>query len=187
MNCDILSLGPTQFSVGIYEIKFKLECIASFGKKELKSWMKDHEIPCVLGPQKKLYMIDHHHFAAACYHAGMKTVPCRVIADESKSSQPKFWKKMRKEKWVYLFDKVGEGPHDPAFLPYDIRFMADDLYRSLAWELREAGLKDNLDRPFIEFYWAEVLRKHMKKDVTHENYKEAKTQALKLAKKLFRS
>jgi hypothetical protein len=40
---------------------------------------------------------------------------------------------------VYPYCQFGEGPRKPLYLPRDIRGLADDPYRSLAWFVRKAG------------------------------------------------
>ena len=58
----------------------------------------------------------------------------------------------------HLLDQFGLGPHEPRLLPEDIRGLADDPYRSLAWALRHAGAYEKTDLAFSEFKWADFLR-----------------------------
>jgi hypothetical protein len=44
-------------------------------------------------------------------------------------------------------------------LPNDIRGLADDPYRSLAWLVRKEGGYLNSDEPFAEYKWANLFRR----------------------------
>src|SRR5476651_713504 len=85
-------------------------------------------------------------------HAGRSTP--RIAAA---SRILEFWKQLQSEGWIYLHDQFGKGPHAPELLPVDIRGMADDPFRSLAWELRQVKGYTKVDRPFCEFSWANFL------------------------------
>lgn len=50
-----------------------------------------------------------------------------------------FFGKLEEKGWLHRYDKFGRGPHDPEHLPENVRCLADDPYRSLAWMLRDAG------------------------------------------------
>ena len=71
----------------------------------------------------------------------------------------RFWKWMFKTRNAYPFCQFGEGPRKAIYLPKDIRGLADDPYRSLAWFVRKAGAFENSDRNFAEFKWANFFRK----------------------------
>jgi hypothetical protein len=158
----VLSLKPTQFAVGILEVEFKAHELAEMPSKKRKALVESKPIPVVISPFKELCIIDHHHFLFACFHAGVKEVKIEVVADysDSKLSYSRFWKKMRKKKYAYLYDQFGEGPRNPLYLPDDIRGMADDPYRSLAWIIRKEGAFSNSDETFSEFQWADFFREH---------------------------
>lgn len=154
----LLDLRPTQFVLGMNEVKSKNIKIAHFTKKELSIYCKDHKIPIVIGPKGELYMIDHHHFVRACWEQKVNNYEIKIIKDLSHKSEKDFWNFMIQEGWVYLSDQFGLGPHSPLSLPEDIRGLADDPFRSLVWELIELGviIKDKI--PFFEFQWATYLR-----------------------------
>ena len=156
----VLSLKPTQFAVGMLEVDEKIELVRSFDKKQLREYIDENPVPVVVSPQGDLYIVDHHHFLAVCYHVGIKKVRVDVTKDLSKSkmSYARFWKWMWKSRNAYPYCQFGEGPRKALYLPRDVRGLADDPYRSLAWFVRKAGAFENSDRNFAEFKWANFFR-----------------------------
>ena len=156
----VLSLKPTQFAVGMLEVEEKIDIVRSYRKKKRREFLDDNPVPVVVGPDGGLYIIDHHHFLAVCYHLGIEKVRVRVMRDLSKTrmSYTQFWKWMFKTRNAYPFCQFGEGPRKAIYLPKDIRGLADDPYRSLAWFVRKAGAFKNSDRNFAEFKWANFFR-----------------------------
>jgi hypothetical protein len=156
----ILDLKPTQFAVGMLEVDEKIEVVRTYNKKQLRAFIDEHSVPVVLGPDKNLYVVDHHHFLVVCYHLGLKKVRINVIKNLSKRNltYSQFWKWMFKSRRAYPFCQFGEGPRKALYLPKDIRGLADDPYRSIAWFVRQAGAFENSDRNFAEFKWANFFR-----------------------------
>ena len=184
MKTDVLAFRPTQFVIGMHEVENKINKIRKFSNDDLKEWIQKHTVPSVIGPNGAFYMIDHHHFVSACYHARVDRVVADVVADKSSLKLDDFWKFMKQKEWVYLRDQFGGGPHDPRFLPSDVRGMGEDIYRSLAWELRDAGVIEKVQKPYSEFKWAEALRSELKIDLHAETYEQATHRSIEFAKKL---
>src|SRR5665213_2338746 len=136
---QILKLRPTQVCFGLEEINNKLKKMKRMKTKGLNKYLKAHIVPLVIGPNKKLYLIDHHHFARACWEIGYKHVLTKVVADFSKVSLRLFWEMMLENKWVYPYDQHGEAVSMMYHLPENVKGLADDPYRSLAWMVREEG------------------------------------------------
>jgi hypothetical protein len=157
----ILNLRPTQFAVGMLEVDEKINLVRKYGKKQLQVYIDDNPVPVVAGPDKNLYVVDHHHFLVVCYHLGVKKVRIDIVKDLSKREMTyaQFWKWMFKSRHAYPFCQFGEGPRKALYLPKDIRGLADDPYRSIAWFVRKAGAFENSDRNFAEFKWANFFRK----------------------------
>ncbi len=158
----ILSLKPTQFAVGMLEVDEKIKVVATYSKKDLKKFVREAPVPVVRGPNGDLYIVDRHHFLVVCYHFAIKKVPVEIIKDhyESKMSYSEFWKWMNNNRSTYPFCQFGEGPRKEFYLPKDIRGLADDPYRSLAWFVRKAGAFENSDKNFAEFKWANFFRSY---------------------------
>ena len=181
---DVLKLRPTQFSLGLEEVDSKVQKLLKMTPKELKKHQDSKTIPVVLGPNKEPFMVDHHHAARACWEVGIKKVKVVVIADFSNMSVNKFWRAMVERKWVYLHDQFGtfrSFQHD--MLPHDIRGLADDPYRSLAWAVKEAGGFPKSDIPFFEFAWANLFRNKIEPKLVRNNFELATRKAIRLAKK----
>jgi hypothetical protein len=179
-----LDLKPTQFAVGMLEIDEKIALVKKFSKKELKEYIRSTPVPVVISPQGDLFIVDHHHFLCVCYHIGVEKVRVTVIKDFSKSNMTyvQFWKWMFKTRSAYPFCQFGEGPRKALYLPRDIRGLADDPYRSIAWYVRKAGGFDNSDRNFAEFTWANFFRERGLLDKNGlQNMQQALVAAVKLA------
>jgi len=180
---DILDLRPTQFVLGMKEIEFKVNKITGFSPKALQKYCDEHEIPVIIGPGKQLYMIDHHHFARACWETKITGYHIKIIKDLSHLDEKAFWNRMIKKGWTYLHDQFGMGPHLPSALPTDIRCMADDPYRSLAWAvINEGGIK-KATIPFFEFEWAVFFRQNLSiRLFSKSDFRDAIKSAMKLAR-----
>ena len=155
-----LSLKPTQFALGLLEVEFKVVEMKAMKAKKLEKLVRESPVPVVVSPWKELCITNRHHFLFACWHAGVRRVRVEVVKDYSRSklTYHGFWKKLAREKRAYLHDQFGEGPRSPLYLPIDIRGMADDPYRSLAWMVRKEGGFENSDLTFAEFHWADFFR-----------------------------
>ena len=156
----VLDLKPTQFAVGMLEIDEKIKVVQEYSKKKKKQFIKETPVPVILAPDKNLYVVDHHHFLSVCYQTGIKKVEVKIVKDlsHSKMNFSQFWKWMEKTRNAYPYCQFGEGPRKPFYLPRDIRGLADDPYRSLAWFVRKSGAFENSDKNFAEFQWANFFR-----------------------------
>jgi hypothetical protein len=155
-----LSLKPTQFAVGLLEVEYKVSEMKKLRRKKLQKLVRDTPIPVVVSPWTELCVVDHHHFLFACWHAGITKVRIEVVKDYSKTklSYHRFWQKMARSNFAYLYDQFGSGPQKALYLPMDVRGMADDPYRSLAWMVRKEGGYENSTKTFAEFQWADLFR-----------------------------
>jgi hypothetical protein len=158
---SLLELRPTQFVLGMREVEYKVGLLRKFSKHERENFCRAHVIPVVTGPGGEPFLIDHHHFARACWETGTDEFRVKVIKDCRKLKEKEFWNFMVRKGWIYLHDQFGLGPHPPSALPTDIRFLADDPYRSLAWEAIHKGWIRKEDLPFFEFQWAALFRRNM--------------------------
>lgn len=182
----LLSLKPTQFSMGVAEIERKVEELEKLGRKGIKQRLRENPIPVVISPHEHLYIIDHHHALYSYWCVGITKVPVKVLHDFSKSrlSFLEFWKEMAERNWAHLFDQFGDGPRSPLYLANDIRGLGDDPYRSLAWMVREQGGYEKSEEPFSEFRWASFFREHK---LLHQEGRRALLGCIKPAVKLARS
>ena len=178
----LLDLRPCQFVLGMKEVESKIKKMGQLNEKELRAYCDDHVIPLVRGPEHELYIIDHHHFARACWELKVESYSVHVIEDLTHLSDKDFWHKMIKNKWTYLQDQFGFGPHLPSALPADIRCLADDPFRSLVWTAIDAGAIKKQAIPFFEFQWAAFFRLSLDLRLhSKSNFKSAIKQAIELA------
>jgi len=169
-------LRPSQLVLGMIEVENKVKRIKAFTSKQLKKYLADHVVPLVK-IDKELYILDHHHFVRACWEAGIKKVAVKVVQKINKPKQSQL-------EWMYLVDQFGRKHNvaDHALLPLDVRGLADDPYRSLAWAVREAGGFDKVVIPFSEFKWANYFRGEISIQDLRSNFKGSVRVALKLCK-----
>lgn len=181
---DVMSLRPTQFCLGFIEIDEKISKIEKMKKEELQKYLDEKKVPVVVGPNNVHYMIDRHHLVRCCWELGIEKVVVNEIADLSHLSTEAFWEVMKTAKWCYLYDQFGNGPHSENLLPESIRTMSDDGFRSLAYFLRDDKVynKNSNKVPFIEFYWANYLRKKIK----FESGRDGMRRMMKTAKDLIK-
>lgn len=176
----ILDLRPTQFAVGMKEVETKVEKLKVLSGDALHDYLRDHPVPVVLSPDGGAYLTDHHHLVRAAWEADLHDVATKVMADLTHLTPGTFWGRMEKEGWTYLHDQFGKGPHSPELLPLDVRGLADDPFRSLAWALREKKGFNKSPVPFCEFRWSEFLRRHITGHPMKMGFHKALEEALKL-------
>lgn len=179
-------LRPTQFHVGMYEVKIKATEFDEMSKSERKKFLWKKPIQVVYGPNDEVYIVDGHHQARALLETGREYLWAEVLADYSELSEKEFYRRMKQRHWMFLFDYELNEERSPNELPHDLSAMRDDPYRSLAWLVRKKGGYKNLDIPFQEFFWAEFFRKHIpdlgKNPNTHAAMRRAMKTAYDLAK-----
>jgi hypothetical protein len=176
----ILDLRPTQMTVGMREVKEKRKRFREMGKKQSEMIGK-HMIPVVYGPDKRYYVVDHHHLARALHDEGVENILVTVIGDLRMVEADAFWGVMDNKRWVYPYDAKGERrPFKD--LPKTIKDLKDDPYRSLAGELRRAGGFAKDTTPFSEFLWADFLRRQVVRKTVEDNFAKAMEKALAVAK-----
>lgn len=178
---SILSLRPTQMTVGMKEVGEKRKRWREHKLKKRAKLLGTHMIPVVVGPDRKNYVIDHHHLARALHEEGEKNVLVSVVADLTMVDRKAFWVVLDNHRWVYPYDAKGER-RDYGDLPKDVTGLKDDPFRSLAGELRRAGGFAKDTTPFSEFLWADFLRRRMSRKTVDNDFEKAIAQALSLGK-----
>jgi hypothetical protein len=178
----ILSLHPTQMTVGLREVKEKRKRFRDKkSKRKQAESIGKHMIPVVTGPDGKHYIVDHHHLARALHEEGVKEVFVSVIADLTMVDRSAFWGVLDNKRWVYPYDAKGERrPFKD--IPGSVDELKDDPYRSLAGELRRAGGFAKDTTPFSEFLWADFLRRSVSRKLIDGDFPRALEKALALAK-----
>jgi hypothetical protein len=178
----ILSLRPTQMTVGMREVKEKRRRFREQASATKQAEMiGKHMIPVVFGPDERYYVVDHHHLARALHDEGIEDILVTVIGDLRMVQKDAFWNVMDNKRWVYPYDNKGERRPFKE-LPKSIRELKDDPFRSLAGELRRSGGFAKDTTPFSEFLWADFLRRQMARKLVEEDFDKAMEKALRLAK-----
>jgi hypothetical protein len=178
----ILSLRPTQMTVGMREVKEKRERWRGHqSKKKQAALLGKHMIPVVLGPDGRHYVVDHHHLARALHDEGVKDILVSVIADLTMVEPDAFWGVLDNRRWVYPYDAKGERRRFKD-IPKTVTDLKDDPFRSLAGELRRVGGYAKDTTPFSEFLWEDFLRRKISRKNVEENFAKAMEKALAMAK-----
>jgi hypothetical protein len=177
----ILELRPTQMTVGMREVKEKRKRFREQKTKRQREMIGQHMIPVVVGPDKRFYVVDHHHLARALHDEGIADILVTVIGDLTMVDRDAFWGVMDNKRWVYPYDAKGERRHFKD-LPKSMKELKDDPFRSLAGELRRAGGFAKDTTPFSEFLWADFLRRQMSRKLVEDNFAKAVERALEAAR-----
>ena len=169
----ILSLRPTQMTVGMREVKEKRKRWRDHkSKKKQAELLGTHMIPVVHGPDQRHYVIDHHHLARALHDEGVENVLVTVVADLTMVDRDAFWVVLDDRKWVYPYDAKGER-RQYREIPKTVVDLKDDPFRSLAGELRRVGGFAKDTTPFSEFLWADFLRRRLSRKSVEGDFEKA--------------
>ena len=182
----ILSLRPTQMTVGMIEVKEKRKRLREYWQehkstKKQGEFLGKHTIQVVLGPEKRHYVIDHHHLALALHEEGVKEILVTIISDLTMVDRDAFWGVLDNHRWVYPYDAKGER-RQFRDIPKTVADLKDDPFRSLAGELRRMGGFAKDTTPFSEFLWADFLRRRLTRKSVDANFGKSVEKALALAK-----
>jgi hypothetical protein len=195
-RCTVRLLHPTQMSVGMIQVKAKVDKLKKKEKDgKLFSYLakKKHREPVTIGPQGVLYITDHHHLAVALLNMGVDDTYCQIEDNRSDQTLDVFWAGMVHDGKARPWDEKGEK-HAPTAIPAGIGELRDDPYRSLAGAVRdECGFsldKDEKSESFVEFKWADFFRRTKRPEtgqpipaqLIQTNMKKAIKQAMELAK-----
>ncbi len=179
----ILSLRPTQMTVGMREVKEKRKRWREHkSKKKQEKLLGKHMIPVVLGPDGKYYVVDHHHLACALHDEGVMDILVTVIGDLTMVQRDAFWGVMdtTKDGSIRTMPRASAGHFRD--LPKSVTDLKDDPFRSLAGELRRVGGFAKDTTPFSEFLWADFLRRKMPRKSVEDDFEKAIEKALALGK-----
>jgi hypothetical protein len=178
---ELHRLHPTQITVGMIEVEDKRRKLESLGSHERRDFIAAHEIPGVWGPENKLYLIDHHHLARAASEAGLEKGVFAVEDDLSHLSDLSlFWSRMTSARWAHPIDEHGR-PQSCDDIPRHVLKLKDDVYRSLAGYVRDAGGYQKTPTAFAEFVWADFFRNRIKVGPNRDDFEHAVKKALQLA------
>lgn len=174
-------LRPTQITVGRKEVEDKRKRWKAQGIEKKMAFVEKHMVPVIVGPKDSYYILDHHHLSLALHEEGVKKVFVTVRADYSKLDKEAFWFVMDNLNLMHPFDENGRRqPYDA--IPKRVSGLIDDPYRSLAGSLRRAGGYAKADASYVEFLWADFLRRSITRKQIDADYEGALDRALQLAR-----
>lgn len=176
-------LHPTQAAVGMRAVERKQRNIEKRLAKpgRIDSYLAARPIPAVLGPGRRLYLIDHHHLALALARAEVGTACVEIIDDLARLARGAFWRRMEAQGTVHPYDETGRRIA-PSELPRSLPDLRHDHYRDLAWSVREADGFAKSTEPYAEFRWAAYFRERVSKRLIRSDYDAAVARATRLAR-----
>lgn len=183
----ILDLKPMQIPAGMLEVQQKARDVRDMKEKEAEAWLKDGSVPVLEDYKNRKRPVDHHHEARAAWEADRDEVYTHRYFDDEMHARIKalpreqYYAVTKAMGLFYDRDQFGAGPHDPNHLPEDVRGMADDPFRSVAWQVRKRGGYDKTATPFAEFMWAQFFRERVKTYPTKADFEQTVLEAMKLA------
>jgi hypothetical protein len=131
-------------------------------RKKLARYVEEHRVTVVRASDGGVYVMERHATLLGCWRVAVKRAPVTVETrlGSHRMSPRKFWRLMSRHHLTHLYDQFGAGPHDPLYLPADIRGLSDDPYRSLAWLAQRAEAFGKSKVAYYEYAWAQLLRRH---------------------------
>jgi len=177
----ILSLRPTQITVGMREVEDKSKRLREGKSRKIGKFLGDHMIPVVKGQKGRFYVIDHHHLALALHKERIRDILVTVVSDLSTLDMDAFWTFMDHHAWVHPYDLEGRR-RTYADIQKSVTELRDEPYRSLAGELRRLGGFAKDTTPLSEFLWADFLRRRIKRRRVEKDFNAAIERAMELAK-----
>jgi len=128
---------------------------------EIDDLAKKKEVPCIIGPDRQFYLIDHHHQSLAFLLNGNLKAYVNVIENWSRIQPEQFWPLMCSKNFCFssLADGTTIDPRDSRF-PHALNQCGDNPYRSLVWLLIKSKLIKEGTVPYFEFKVGEILSRH---------------------------
>jgi len=177
----IRKLRPTQMTLGLREVSERAEKMKKYSPEKFQKLLEDKAAPYVLGPGGDMYIVDHHHLARALLAIDQDEMRLGEQKDDLSHLPVKsFWLEMERRDFCWPID--ADGNRRPyAAIPVGIEDLTDNIWRSMARELRGKAYK-NLDTPFQEFMWGDYFRTFMSRRLIETSYKDAVDLAARLAR-----
>jgi hypothetical protein len=182
LEVPVHALHPTQITVGMIEVREKMRALAGMHVHEQQQYLSAHPMPAVRGADERLYITDHHHLARALWETGVERAFIVLEGELPTVTATHFWRTMVQKHWAHPINERGERrPYRE--IPRHVQKLRDDVYRSLAAYVREAGGFEKSPVPFAEFQWADWFRVRLTVGSTQEQF----IQAVAVGRRLARS
>eukprot|EP00729_Bicosta_minor_P006476 gene6476-256_t len=136
------TLRPTQASLGMLLVSCKTSHFNGKSSQKQASYLQDHVIPAVIGPEGTLFITDHHHLSRAVLNSNApgSTVYVCPQRDFSRLAHnlTSFWSLMKKEKLVWMEDNTGAPLSSVKDIPSAVaNIKLDDPYRTMSEWVRD--------------------------------------------------
>lgn len=190
-------IHPTQCTVGYAEVAVKMEELSNYEKAgTLEKYLRLKTIPCVLGPDKVVYITDHHHMGLALTILATEWseknpkkeeklnpfISCtfEILYDFSKTklSKKDFFKVLESLSFTHPYDENGKKVET---IPQRLIDLKNDSYRSLAGIVRKSGGFEKVKEFYLEFVWANFFRTKIIKEELDKNFKKCVSKAIGIA------
>lgn len=159
----VRAMRPTQVAVGYAEVEEKKHKLSKLNEHELRKHLKENPLPAVAGPDGKMYLTDHHHLGRALTELGIETCYFKVDLDLSEVPEDKFFSVLEVLELVHPFDENGvKVPFSK--IPKRLESLKNDPYRALAGFVRKGGGYQKVNKPYLEFQWADFFRNLISKE-----------------------
>ena len=132
IKIPIVDLRPTQLTLGMSEVTMRAAKIIKLSPDDREAYLDSKAIPHVIGPDKQIFMVDHHHLARALWSLDIhEAVLGDQFADWSDMEIKSFWRKMESNGYCWPID--ADGNRRPyAAIPHHVGDLTDNVWRSLA-------------------------------------------------------
>jgi hypothetical protein len=148
---------------------------------EQRQYLEAHPMPAVRALDENLFITDHHHLARALWETGVEQAFVVLEGEFTSLALPHFWRTMVERHWAHPINERGERrPYRE--IPRHVHKLRDDVYRSLAAYVREAGGYQKTPTPFAEFAWADWFRSRVTVGPTHADFEQAVKEGVRLAR-----
>jgi hypothetical protein len=107
-KAPIADMRPTQLTLGLSEVAERAAKIAAMTPADREAHLERKPVPHVLGPGKKIYIVDHHHLARALWSLKIpEAVLGDRVADWSGLEPKAFWRMMESKGYCWPIDADG--------------------------------------------------------------------------------
>ena len=127
-KAPIADMRPTQLTLGLSEVEERAAKIGAMTPSEREAHLERKAIPHVLGPGKKIYIVDHHHLARALWSLKIpEAILGDRVADWSGLEPKAFWRMMESKGYCWPID--ADGNRRPyAAIPASIADLTDNVW-----------------------------------------------------------
>jgi hypothetical protein len=95
IKIPIADIRPTQLTLGLSEVTRRAAKIAKLSPEDREAYFERKAIPHVIGPGKRIYIVNHHHLARALWSLDVReAVLGDQLADWSDFEIGPFWRMM---------------------------------------------------------------------------------------------